>query len=134
MHEPITFLTADFKSVTYIASFFILAILITCSIAIFPFISLLGTPDPFSSFNSFLINSETGGVPTEMSTSLVSVSIITFIGTFTPKKLSVFSLIFLITSEIFILKGPNFWANWGVVVAFPPSTIKSNFSLGILHF
>ena len=59
--EPVTSLTALFKSLASIFGSLLFAIPITCSIATLPTLILPASPDAFSNLSSFLISSATGG-------------------------------------------------------------------------
>ena len=58
-----TFKNISYGLIGYIWMF-VFAIFISVSIDIFPTFILFGSPEPFSNFSSFLINSDVGGVET----------------------------------------------------------------------
>src|SRR3989344_357725 len=123
--EPITDFTADFRLFASMLSFFIFAIFIACSIAMFPILSLLGIPEPFCALISFAISCDTGGVPIFISKLFSSVSTITLTGTFMPLKSDVFLLISLIICPMFTPSGPKAGPRGGAALAFPPSISAS---------
>src|SRR3989344_5390487 len=133
-HVPTISLTLCLRVLPSVLSAFILAILMICSMRMSATFSVLGLPEPFSRWVSFLMRAEAGGVPTEMSNFLVSRSTLTVTGTCMPLNSAVLLLMSATTWPMLTPRGPRAGPSGGAAVALPPSTNTCMFSLAMCRY